>query len=84
MTVYGGVHPTYHFQEILAENPAVDVVVRGEGEATVLELVTMLSQIRGLSTYGLVFGKRDATCRGLRGSRGAARSSGSQRSETAA
>ena len=60
VTVYGGVHPTYHFQEILAENRAVDVVVRGEGEATVLELVTMLSQTCGLSARGAAFGQREA------------------------
>lgn len=44
LTVYGGVHATYHCREILAENPAVDIVVRGEGEATALELVEVLSQ----------------------------------------
>ena len=32
--VYGGVHATYHHEAILREHPAVDVVVRGEGEAT--------------------------------------------------
>jgi anaerobic magnesium-protoporphyrin IX monomethyl ester cyclase len=43
--VYGGVHPTFHFQEILAKHPVVDVVVRGEGEDTVLDLVASLSQV---------------------------------------
>src|SRR5437868_3631964 len=38
-TVYGGVYPTYHAQEILVREPAVDLVVRGEGEATTTELV---------------------------------------------
>jgi len=47
VTIYGGVHPTYHFQEILANHPAVDVVVRGEGEETVLDLVASLSQVFG-------------------------------------
>jgi anaerobic magnesium-protoporphyrin IX monomethyl ester cyclase len=41
-TVYGGVYPTYHAGRILAEEPAVDVVVRGEGEATAVALVQAL------------------------------------------
>lgn len=32
--VYGGVFPTYHWREILAEEPQIDVIVRGEGEET--------------------------------------------------
>jgi anaerobic magnesium-protoporphyrin IX monomethyl ester cyclase len=36
--VYGGVFPTYHWREVLEEAPEVDVIVRGEGEATVLRL----------------------------------------------
>ncbi|HLJ80578.1 MAG TPA: cobalamin-dependent protein, partial [Ktedonobacterales bacterium] len=43
ITVYGGVHPTYHFREILAGHPEVDVIVRGEGEATTLDLVSALA-----------------------------------------
>jgi anaerobic magnesium-protoporphyrin IX monomethyl ester cyclase len=38
-TVYGGVYPTYHPEAILLEEPAVDVIVRGEGEATTVELI---------------------------------------------
>jgi anaerobic magnesium-protoporphyrin IX monomethyl ester cyclase len=59
VTVYGGVHPTYHCQETLAENPAVDVIVRGEGEATVLELVTILSLAREMSGCGSPFSKQE-------------------------
>ncbi len=32
--VYGGAYPTYHAGEILASHPQIDVIVRGEGEAT--------------------------------------------------
>lgn len=39
LTVYGGVFPSYHGEQILSSFPAVDVVVRGEGEAAALELV---------------------------------------------
>lgn len=37
--VYGGVHPTYHWQDVLREHPQVDFIVRGEGERTTLALV---------------------------------------------
>lgn len=43
VTVYGGVYPTFHAAEILEREPAVDVIVRGEGEETALELVQTLS-----------------------------------------
>src|SRR5690242_2676406 len=42
-TVYGGVYPTYHAEGILALGPAVDVIVRGEGEAASVELVHALA-----------------------------------------
>lgn len=32
--VYGGVHPTYHWRDILRDDAAVDFIIRGEGEAT--------------------------------------------------
>ncbi|MEJ2693885.1 MAG: radical SAM protein [Candidatus Thiodiazotropha sp.] len=32
--VYGGVYPSYHGEEILAAEPSIDVIVRGEGERT--------------------------------------------------
>jgi anaerobic magnesium-protoporphyrin IX monomethyl ester cyclase len=44
ITIYGGVHPTYHYRAILAAHAEVDVIVRGEGEATTLELVEALAQ----------------------------------------
>jgi anaerobic magnesium-protoporphyrin IX monomethyl ester cyclase len=43
ITIYGGVHPTYHYRTILAEHPEVDIIVRGEGEATVLDLIRVLA-----------------------------------------
>ena len=46
--VYGGVFPTYHHREVLAEEPQIDVVVRGEGEETVLQLVAALEAGQGL------------------------------------
>jgi anaerobic magnesium-protoporphyrin IX monomethyl ester cyclase len=46
--VYGGVYPTYTAQTVLREHPAIDVVVRGEAEATVVELAAALAERRDL------------------------------------
>lgn len=47
ITIYGGVHPTYHYKTILARHPEVDIVVRGEGETTALDLVQTILLRRG-------------------------------------
>jgi anaerobic magnesium-protoporphyrin IX monomethyl ester cyclase len=55
VTVLGNVHPTFCWKELLTEEPAVDVVVRGEGEETMADLVRALAMgagfggIRGLA-----------------------------------
>ncbi len=54
-TVMGGPHVTFAAERSLQECAALDIVVRGEGEETVLELAQVLSedgdlsQVRGLS-----------------------------------
>jgi len=40
--VYGGVFPTYHWREILTEEPQIDVIVRGEGEETGARVIRAL------------------------------------------
>lgn len=52
ITVYGGVYPTYHARHTLQTEPAVDIVVRGEGEATAEELVRVIGA-SGLCTRSL-------------------------------
>jgi anaerobic magnesium-protoporphyrin IX monomethyl ester cyclase len=42
--VYGGVFPTYHWREILAEEPHVTAIVRGEGEETARQLMRALAE----------------------------------------
>jgi anaerobic magnesium-protoporphyrin IX monomethyl ester cyclase len=42
VTVYGGVYPTFHAREIIAETAAVDFIVRSEGEATAVGLLSAL------------------------------------------
>ena len=40
--IYGGVFPTYHWREILAQEPQIDFIVRGEGEETTPRLIRVL------------------------------------------
>lgn len=40
--VYGGVFPTYHWREILRDEPYVNAIVRGEGEETARRLMRAL------------------------------------------
>ena len=40
--IYGGVYPTYHWEEVLRDCPAIDLIIRGEGEATTPRLVAAL------------------------------------------
>lgn len=48
--VYGGVHPTYHWDEILRESADIDLIVRGEGEKTALLLMRALRDGQALNT----------------------------------
>lgn len=47
--IYGGVFPTYHWPEIMEEEPDIDFIVRGEGEQTVVRLIDTLKQSGDLS-----------------------------------
>jgi anaerobic magnesium-protoporphyrin IX monomethyl ester cyclase len=43
LTIVGGVHPTFCYEELLNQNPeTLDLVIRGEGELTLFELLTAL------------------------------------------
>lgn len=54
--VYGGVHPTYHWDEILRDCPQIDFIVRGEGEQTALALVQALqSQAPLVEVAGIAY-----------------------------
>jgi anaerobic magnesium-protoporphyrin IX monomethyl ester cyclase len=46
--VYGGLFPTCHWREILVQCPAIDVIVRGEGERTAVLVA------RAIVTHGLL------------------------------
>jgi len=56
VTVLGGPHVTFLAEETLLSAPEVDVVVRGEGDATLVELVHCLAKGGDLGTVpGLAF-----------------------------
>lgn len=42
ITILGGVHPTFMYEEVFASSVAVDYIVIGEGEATLLQLLEVL------------------------------------------
>jgi anaerobic magnesium-protoporphyrin IX monomethyl ester cyclase len=44
VTMLGGVHATFMYQQVLTEAPWVDVIVRGEGEEIVVELLRTIEQ----------------------------------------
>lgn len=61
-TVLVGSHVTYFHRSVLAENPAVDAVCRGEFEITVRELARALAQGRDWCTVeGLSYRAADGT-----------------------
>jgi anaerobic magnesium-protoporphyrin IX monomethyl ester cyclase len=51
--VYGGVHPTYFWRDILRDERQIDIIVRGEGEETVVRLFDAL---RAQQTYAHIPG----------------------------
>ncbi len=61
--VYGGVFPTYHWEEILEHEPHVDVIVRGEGEETTRRLVAALGAGAGLAVVdGVAYRAESGPC----------------------
>jgi anaerobic magnesium-protoporphyrin IX monomethyl ester cyclase len=54
--IYGGVFPTYHWSDIMEQEPAIDFIVRGEGEETIIRLIKALEQKQDLEQVpGIVF-----------------------------
>jgi anaerobic magnesium-protoporphyrin IX monomethyl ester cyclase len=44
--IYGGVFPTFHPRAILEKEPAIDFIVKGEGEETIIRLIAALDCLR--------------------------------------
>lgn len=54
--IYGGVHPTYHWDEVLSKSNGIDIIVRGEGEQTTLNLIHAIVNQRPLEEVeGIAF-----------------------------
>jgi len=60
VTILGGVHPTFMYEEVLTSSAAVDYIVCGEGEATLRELLQVLEEGGDPNTVaGLAFRQGD-------------------------
>ncbi|NKC29748.1 magnesium-protoporphyrin IX monomethyl ester anaerobic oxidative cyclase [Falsiroseomonas selenitidurans] len=46
VTVLGGIHATFMYQQVLAEAPWIDCIVRGEGEEIIVALVRAIAEGR--------------------------------------
>ncbi len=46
VTILGGIHATFMYQQVLSEAPWIDVIVRGEGEEILVELVRAIDDGR--------------------------------------
>lgn len=46
--IYGGVYPSYAYQSILEEVAEIDVIVRGEGEKTIVDLLSQWEQTENI------------------------------------
>ena len=58
--IVGGVFPTFHWQEILENNPQIDFIVCGEGEQITLDLMYALEHKTGLEKVkGIAFRLHD-------------------------
>ena len=63
LIIYGGVFPSYHWQDILQDAPQIDIIVRGEGEATTPSLIAALVQGRPLDDIpGIAFRRNGQPC----------------------
>ncbi len=61
VTIIGGLHPTFTDRLILENYPYVDIVVRGEGEKTLVELVNKIKKKKSLSKInGISYRKNGA------------------------
>ena len=57
--VYGGVFPTYHYHDILTCEPQINIIIRGEGEATAPKVIAAIEDNWDLAEVdGIVF-RRD-------------------------
>lgn len=64
VTILGGIHPTFMYDEVLASSAAVDYIIVGEGEATLGHLLEVLERNGDPATVpGVVFRREGAVVR---------------------
>jgi len=64
ITAVGGSHATFWDENTLKEYPAVDLIVRGEGEETLIDLAEKLENHHSLSNVlGITYREGDKICR---------------------
>jgi anaerobic magnesium-protoporphyrin IX monomethyl ester cyclase len=56
VTVLGGVHATFMYQQVLGEAPWIDAIVRGEGEEIIVDLARTIDEGRWPDERGRVKG----------------------------
>lgn len=56
LRVLGGIHATFMYKQVLSEAPWVDVIVRGEGEEIIVNVIRCLEQRRLTSERGQIQG----------------------------
>jgi len=56
ITMLGGVHATFMFKQVLSEAPWIDVIVRGEGEEILVNLVNAIQEGRWPDARGSIEG----------------------------
>ena len=61
ITILGGVHPTFMYEEVLADSSAVDYIVIGEGEVTVRHLLEALEAGENPEAVPGIAFRRDGT-----------------------
>ena len=60
ITVYGGVYPSFHAEEILEKEHAIDIIVTGEGEAVSIDLIDTIESERPLhKVLGIAYRDRN-------------------------
>jgi len=60
-TILGGVHPSFMYEEMFSLTGALDYIVRGEGEQTIVELLDTVSNGGGLhNVKGIVYREGDS------------------------
>lgn len=64
--IIGGVFPTYHWNEILVNNPQIDYIVCGEGEEICLHLINAIAQGTSIENIkGLAFRQNEKVIKTL-------------------